>query len=62
MSQKKYSLTFSSATETCNSNINEIEASGESINSDKTNDKINNHISIIGMFGETKEMGLFSTK
>ena len=51
MRQKKDSLTFSTSTEIYNSNINEIEGLGEGINSDRTNNKINNHISIISMFG-----------
>ena len=51
MRQKKNSLTFSTSTEIYNSNINEIEGLGEGINSDRTNNKINNHISIISMFG-----------
>ena len=48
---EKDSLIFSTVTEIYNSNINEIEGLGEGINSDRANNKINTHISIIAMFG-----------
>ena len=51
MRQKTYSPTFLTVTEIYNSFINEKEGLGEGINSDKINDKINTHISIIAMFG-----------